>query len=91
MLEDSIHLDMAEIMVSENGVYMLLLNLNPRKAAGQDGIPLLPPQSGCQRTCCSPDPSVQQLSSNRPSTPTMKTQAGPTHLPEGDRSQVANY
>ena len=36
--EESTHPDMPEIAIRENGVYRLLLHLNPRKAAGPDGV-----------------------------------------------------
>ena len=39
-LKESTHPDMPEITVSENGVYKLLLNRNPRKAAGPDVYPV---------------------------------------------------
>ena len=53
--------DMPEIMVSKNGVFKFLLNLNPKKSSRTRWCTLSPPSRGHQRTCTSPDPTVQQL------------------------------
>ena len=43
-LKQSTHPDKPEITVSENGVYKLLLNRNPRKAAEPDVYPVTFPR-----------------------------------------------
>ena len=81
-LEESTHPDMPEITVSENGVYILLLNRNPRKTAGPDGVPCRLPQAVAKELAqaltllCNSSLATGQV-------PEQWKRANPTHFQEG--------